>query len=252
MTDQNQQSELVELQDRVRRLEAADHRKDQFLRELAHEMGNVLLPIQLALEILKHPGADPTTLEQVKDILREQVPCITKVIDELRSISKVCRGNIELRVEDVDLASVVARAVESTRPLVEGRQHRLAVALPDQPIRLKADPGRFEQVLFHLLQNAARYTGPGGNIELNAAAEDGEVIVRVRDTGAGIDAELLPQVFELFVRGPAPDGQPTRSLGIGLTLVRSLVELHGGTVTAESDGPGRGSQFTIRLPVGAE
>jgi CheY-like chemotaxis protein len=170
-------------------------------------------------------------------------------VDDLLDVSRISRGTIELRKEPVRLADAVTRAVDSTRPLVEARGHRLDVMLPAEPIWLDADPTRLDQVLGNLLNNAAKYTLPGGEILVNAERDGSWVVIRVADNGTGIPADLLPRVFELFTQAPRAPDRAQGGLGIGLSLVRSIVSLHGGSVEAKSDGPHKGSEFVVRLPV---
>ena len=225
-----------------------DRRKDEFLAMLAHELRNPLAPIRNALHIMKQPGAKASVVEQVREMMERQVQHMTRMVDDLLDVSRITRGKIELRKEVVDLASVVSRTVEATRPLIEDRRQELTVALPPVPVRLEADPTRLEQVLANLLNNAAKYTDQGGHIWLAAEQENGELVLRVKDTGMGLPAEMLSSIFEPFVQSDRVLHRSQGGLGIGLTLVRSLVEMHGGKVQAHSDGPGRGSEFIVRLP----
>ncbi len=180
-----------------------------------------------------------------------QVAHMARLVDDLLDVARIRGGRITLRMEPVDLAAVVARAVETSQPFLDARRHRLTVALPQEPVRLRADPTRLTQVFGNLLHNAAKYTDEGGRIELTSGREGGEVVVRVKDDGMGIRPSLLPKVFGLFTQGDRSLARTEGGLGIGLTLVRSLVEAHGGTVEAFSAGEGRGSEFVVRLPVAA-
>jgi PAS domain S-box-containing protein len=232
-------------------LKDADRRKDEFLATLAHELRNPLAPIRNSLQILKMPGVDAGTVGRSRDMMERQVHHLVRLVDDLLDVSRVMRGKIELRRERVELASVVARAVETVQPLVDAQGHRLGVSLPDESLPLDADPVRLAQVVGNLLTNAAKYTEPGGHIRLTAEREGDEAVLRVRDDGIGIAPEVLPRVFDLFVQ---VDHAATRSqggLGIGLTLVKNLVEMHGGSVDARSAGLGRGSEFVVRLPISA-
>jgi PAS domain S-box-containing protein len=226
----------------------ADRRKDEFLAMLAHELRNPLAPIRNALHILKQAGADAAVLGRVREMMERQVQHMTRMVDDLLDVSRITRGKIELRKEDVDLASVVGRTVEVARPLIGDRRQTLTVDLPPEPVRLEADPTRLEQVLANLLNNAAKYTDHGGHIGLSARREGGELVLRVKDTGVGIAPDMLRRIFEPFVQADRVLHQSQGGLGIGLTLVRRLVEMHGGSVTAHSEGPGRGSEFVVRLP----
>jgi CheY-like chemotaxis protein len=174
---------------------------------------------------------------------------LTRLIDDLMDVARIGRGKIELSRRVVDLATVVNQAVETARPLIDERRHALTVALPQGTIRVEADPTRLEQVLWNLLNNSAKYTPPGGQIRLSVEPDGGEVVVRVRDTGIGIRPEMLPKVFEMFVQVGEHKDHAQGGLGIGLSLVRTLVEMHGGSISAHSDGPGHGSEFVVRLPV---
>jgi PAS domain S-box-containing protein len=230
----------------------ADRRKEEFLAMLAHELRNPLAPVRNALHIMKQASAGPAVLSRVRDMMERQVQHMTRMVDDLLDVSRITRGKIELRKEVVDLASVVVRTVETTRPLIEDRRQELTVDLPPEPVQLEADPTRLEQILANLLNNAAKYTDHGGHIWLSARQEDGELVLRVRDTGVGILADMLPRIFEPFVQSDRVLHQSQGGLGIGLTLVRSVVEMHGGTVTAHSEGPGKGSEFIVRLPALAQ
>jgi PAS domain S-box-containing protein len=228
-------------------LKEADRRKDEFLAMLAHELRNPLAPIRNSLHALKLAGPDAAVAARARDMMERQVTHLTRLVDDLLDVSRIMRGKVDLRRERVELAAVVARAVETARPLVEAGRHALAVELPSDPVLLDADPVRVAQVLGNLLSNAAKYTDPGGKIWLTAEPLDGDVVVRVRDTGIGIPADMLAHVFDPFVQTEEARGKSQGGLGLGLALVRSLVELHGGSVAAHSAGPGRGSEFVIRL-----
>jgi len=226
----------------------ADRRKDEFLAMLAHELRNPLAPIRNALHIMKQAGADAAVLARVREMMERQVQHMTRMVDDLLDVSRITRGKIELRKEIVGLASVVKRTVEATRPLIEDRQQTLTMDLPPDLVRLEADPTRLEQVLANLLNNAAKYTDHGGRIGLSARQEGGELVLRVRDTGVGIAPDMLARIFEPFVQADRVLHKSQGGLGIGLTMVRRLVEMHGGSVTAHSEGPGKGSEFVVRLP----
>ena len=229
-------------------LREADRRKDEFLATLAHELRNPLAPIRNALHILKPPATDAAAAERLRAMMERQVRHMTRMVDDLLDVSRITRGKVVLRKEVVTLAGVVERVVEATRPLVEERRHEVTLDLPPEPVCLEADPTRLEQVLANLLNNAAKYTDPGGRVRLTARREGGDLVLHVRDNGVGIAADMLGRVFEPFVQADRVLHQSQGGLGIGLTLVRRLVEMHGGTVTAHSDGPGTGSEFVVRLP----
>lgn len=243
-----------ELRLRIEELAEADRRKDRFLAMLSHELRNPLAPIRNALQILRlHSPADPV-YTRLREMIERQVTTLTRLVNELLDVSRITRNMIELRKEPVPLATLVTSAVETTRPVFEERKHQLEVTLPQEPVWLDADPTRLEQVLANLLNNAARYTSSGGQVWITAEvagnndAQPSEVVIRVRDTGIGIRPEMLGSIFELFTQADRVPAQAQEGLGIGLTLVRSLVELHGGTVHATSPGLGQGSEFLVRLP----
>ncbi len=238
-----------ELQMRVGELHEADRRKDEFLAMLAHELRNPLAPIQNALAILALPAASEATIAQAKEVLHRQVQHLTRLVDDLLDIARISRGKIELRKERVALEMVVGRAVEAARPLIDARQHALMVNLPPEPMSIDVDPTRIAQVISNLLNNAAKYSDPRGQIDLTARREGGHLTIKVSDQGIGVSPELLPSIFDLFVQASRGHDRTHGGMGIGLTLVRRLIELHGGTVEAASEGPGRGSEFTIRLPL---
>jgi len=229
---------------------AADRGKDEFLAMLAHELRNPLAAIASAAGALdaRAEGDDPRSAELLA-VIGRQSRHLARLVDDLLDVSRFSRGRIELRREPVELRRAAAGAVESVRPHVELRRQILTVTLPDEPLWLDADLTRIEQILANLLHNAAKFTAPGGRIDLEAERQGAEVLVRVRDEGAGIDPELLPRVFDLFVQGERSLARSRGGLGIGLTLVRSLVERHGGTIEAASEGPGRGSELRVRLPL---
>lgn len=232
----------------VNELAEANRRKDEFLAMLAHELRNPLAPIRNGLYILRMPNAGATDRGRVVQMMEQEVQHLTRMVDDLLDVSRITRGKIQLRKETIDLASAVAHAVETVRPLMEAQRHELSVSLPPESVHLEADPTRLEQVLCNLLNNAAKYTERGGRIDLIVERDGSEVAVRVLDTGIGISAELLPRIFDLFTQADHSLARSQGGLGIGLTLVRKLAEIMGGTVTAHSDGPGKGSQFQVRLP----
>jgi CheY-like chemotaxis protein len=229
-------------------LQDASRRKDEFLAMLSHELRNPLAPIRNAVELMRRLGPPDQKLNMARDIIDRQVTHLARLVDELLDVSRISQGKIELHREPVELARLVAQSVEAARPQVEARRQTLSVDLPAAPVWLSADPARMEQVLVNLLNNASKYTPERGRIEVAGAVVSGEATIRVRDNGSGIDAQLLPRVFELFVQGERSLDRSQGGLGIGLTLVRRLVELHQGHVEAESDGPGRGATFTVTLP----
>jgi PAS domain S-box-containing protein len=250
--DVTAQKELEnELRRRMEELAEADRRKDVFLATLAHELRNPLAPIRSAVQILKAKGPPDPQLVWSRDVIDRQVGQMARLLDDLLDISRITRGKLELRRERVRLSAVVEAAVETSRPLIDAGGHTLSVSLPPESVYLDADRVRLAQVLSNLLNNAAKYTDRGGQIRVTVRREGGEVAVAVADTGIGMPADLLPRLFETFAQAAPAMGRSQGGLGIGLALVRRLVELHGGTVTAHSDGPGRGSTFTVRLPEAA-
>ena len=245
-------SEQKRLEDELRRraeeLVGADRRKDQFLAMLAHELRNPLAPIRNAVELMRQVETMDPTFQPSREMVERQVKHLARLVDDLLDVSRITRGSIRLRKEVVDLGATVQRAVEGTRPLIESRAHELILDLPKEPIRLEADPTRLEQIVSNLLDNAAKYTMPGGRIWVSAAREGSEAVVRVRDTGIGVPPDVLDRVFEPFVQSEGSLARSEGGLGVGLTLVRSLVEMHGGRVEAHSPGLGQGSEFIIHLP----
>jgi PAS domain S-box-containing protein len=229
-------------------LHDADRRKDEFLATLAHELRNPLAPIRQSVRIAKSATATEAQRQWSHDIIERQVQGMSLLLDDLLDLSRVGRGSLLLRKSEVDLATLVETAVETARPHFEAKRHRLEVALPDSVVSLQVDPLRIAQVLGNLLTNAAKYTEPGGRIRLSASLEADDLVVCVSDNGIGMTAAQTMQVFELFAQIPAAIEKSQGGLGIGLALVRGLVELHGGSVTASSPGPGRGTQMTVRLP----
>lgn len=230
-------------------LRAADRRKDEFLAMLAHELRNPLAPIRNAVEILKLRSSGDPQLAWPRDVIDRQVHHLTRLVDDLLDVSRITRGRIELDKEILDLVTVVGRAVEASRPLIDARKQHLAISLPSETLRLEGDVTRLGQVLSNLLHNASKYTEEGGHIWLDAWCEGAEVVLRVRDDGIGIAPDVLPYVFELFTQSERTLDRAQGGLGIGLTVVRRLVEMHGGRVEAASAGTGRGSTFTVRLPL---
>jgi PAS domain S-box-containing protein len=253
------QAEIVQrylLEEELRRKAAelieAHQRKDEFLSMLAHELRNPLAPILTAAELIRLAitgRADLPDLERYQGVIARQVHNLARLVDDLLDVSRITRGNVTLRKQPVDLAAIVAGAVDAARPSIDQHGHALRVELPAEPLRILADATRCEQVLVNLLNNAAKFTDRGGNITLSAERRGGEVVLRVRDDGMGISPELLPRVFDLFVQGERTLERAQGGLGIGLTLVKSLVEMHGGAVEARSEGAGRGSEMVIRLPL---
>jgi len=233
-------------------LQEADRRKNEFLSILAHELRNPLAPISNAIQILTLRGDDPALVAQTKEVMERQVHQMTRMVDDLLEVSRISRGKISLHTAPLDLAEVVATAVETSRPLVEAHHHTLTVTLPRSPARVEADGARLAQVLSNLLNNAAKYTEDGGRIDLIVEQAQGDVVIRVRDNGIGIAPERLPSVFDMFEQIGGASDRSQGGLGIGLTLARRLVEMHGGRIEAHSAGLGKGSEFVTRLAALAE
>jgi PAS domain S-box-containing protein len=233
-------------------LQDADRRKDEFLAMLAHELRNPLAPIRNALQIFHAKGPPVPELQWARDVIDRQVRQMSRLVDDLLDVSRIGGGKIVLRKERVELAAVVSSAVEASRPLIEKWGHELTVTLPPEPVYLEADPTRLSQILVNLLNNAAKYTNQGGRVWLTAERQGDAVLIRVKDAGIGIPREMLPHIFEMFRQVDRTLERSQGGLGIGLTLVQRLVALHGGVVSAHSEGPGKGSEFTIRLPVAGE
>ncbi len=229
-------------------LREADRRKDEFLATLAHELRNPLAPIRNALHLMRHPDADEADREAVRAMAERQVVHLSLLVDDLMDVARISKGKLQLKRGVVSLEAVLAHAVEAVRTALDDRGHSLIVEPPAAPAFLDADPTRIEQVLDNLLTNAIKYTEPGGRIVVSARREGNEAVIRVADSGIGIAPGMIPRVFEMFAQ---VDGRSTRAqggLGIGLGLVKSLVELHGGTIRARSEGLGSGSEFEVRLP----
>ena len=233
-------------------LKEADRRKDVFLATLAHELRNPLAPIRNALQILMAKGPPDPELQWARGVIDRQVQQMARLLEDLLDVSRISRNKLELRKERVDLTAVVEAALETSRPVIEAGGHEFSVTLPPEPIHLEADPVRLAQVFANLLNNAAKYTEEGGRIWLAAERQGSEVTVSVKDNGIGIMAEMLPRIFEIFTQSNRALVRSQGGLGIGLSLVKGLVELHGGSIEARSDGPGQGSEFVVRLPVAGE
>ncbi|HEY8508891.1 MAG TPA: ATP-binding protein [Steroidobacteraceae bacterium] len=230
-------------------LKDVNRRKDEFLAMLAHELRNPLAPIRNAAQILRvHAGGKPE-LDWARSVIERQTRHLSRLVDDLLDVSRMVRGQITLQKSVVDLAEIVRHAIETSRPLMRSRHHRLDVRLPSQPVRLDGDLTRLAQVVSNLLNNAAKYTQEGGHVWLDARIENQHVVLSVRDNGFGISPELLPRVFDLFTQGDRTLDRAQGGLGIGLTLVKRLVEMHGGSVEAHSEGLGKGSEFIVRLPI---
>jgi PAS domain S-box-containing protein len=238
------------LQESEEALREADRRKDEFLALLAHELRNPLAPIRYALAANKKPARTLEQRRQAEEIIERQVSHMSRLLEDLLDISRITRGKLELKKTRTELTSIVGAAIETARPMLDAKQHTLELDLPTQPVQLEADAVRLAQVFSNLLINAAKYTDTGGHIRLRARQEKQTVVVSVSDTGIGIPAEMLPCVFNMFFQSHSALGRAEGGLGLGLSLVRGLVTLHGGTVRARSDGADRGSEFIVQLPTG--
>jgi PAS domain S-box-containing protein len=237
-----------ELRRQARQLQEQDRRKDEFLAMLAHELRNPLAPLRHALELMRSPAGSDPQVEPKRQMMERQVRQLVRLVDDLLDVSRITRGKIQLRKESVELATVVAHALETSRALLDARKHELTVLLPPEPLWLDADLTRLSQVFANLLNNAAKFTDEGGHIWLTAERQSTDVVLRVKDTGIGMTREMLTHAFDLFAQADRSLDRSQGGLGIGLTLVRSLVEMHGGSVQAVSDGPGQGSEFIVLLP----
>ncbi len=229
-------------------LSEADRQKDEFLATLAHELRNPLAPIRNGLELMKQAG-EQAAVERTREMMERQLTQLVRLVDDLTDVSRISRGSLELRKERVSLAAVVESALESSRPLIERMGHELTVKLPKEPVILEADLTRLAQVFLNLLNNAAKYSDQRSHIHMNVERDGTDIVVTVKDNGIGIAADQLSRVFGMFTQVVRSLDKAQGGLGIGLTLVKRLVEMHGGTVEAKSDGPGKGSEFIVRLPV---
>jgi signal transduction histidine kinase/ActR/RegA family two-component response regulator len=230
-------------------LRAASDQKDRFLAMVSHELRNPLAPILTAVQLLEFTETDDPRLRQAREIIERQVRHQVRLVDDLLDVSRIAQGKIALRLEARDLKAELAYAIRGSVPAIEARKQELHAELPDEPLMVDVDPVRLEQIVTNLLSNASKYTEPRGTIWLTANQEGEKAVIRVRDTGVGISPEFLPRVFALFAQADAPLERAQGGLGIGLAIVKHLVELHGGTVEARSEGPGKGSEFVVRLPL---
>jgi PAS domain S-box-containing protein len=232
-------------------LAEADRAKDEFLATLSHELRNPLAPLRNSLALLRQLDQDNEKAEPVRAMMERQVNHLVRLVDDLLEVSRISRGTLSLRKERVEMAAIVRSAIETSEPLMAEAGHALDVVLPPEPLWLEGDPVRLAQVLANLLNNAAKYSNDGGRITVRGESRDGQAVISVRDTGLGIDPDMLPRVFDMFSRGHRDSGRAQGGLGIGLALARRLAEMHDGTLDGYSDGPGKGSEFVIRLPQAA-
>jgi two-component system, sensor histidine kinase len=240
---------MIERERASEALIATDRRKDEFLDLLAHELRNPLAPIVNSIRLLDLTAGTDPKIARIREMLSRQVGCMVRMVDDLLEISRITRGRIELRKEAVELSEIVQASIDAIRPAADAAGHTISVSMPDRSLLLEADTARLIQVLTNVLQNAVKYTAPRGRIWVAAELEEDRVAIRVRDTGCGIPMEMVPRVFDLFTQVPQGSAPYQGGLGVGLTLVQRLVELHGGSVSAFSEGRDRGSEFTIRLPL---
>jgi len=247
------QVEIEERRGVEAKLQESNRRKDEFLAMLSHELRNPLAPIRTALEVVRRLSTDEPKLHWATDIMGRQVSHLTRLVEDLLDVARINQGKIALQTESLDLRDVLAHSIETVKPFLEARRHHLTRLVPDAPVWMRGDFARLSQVVANLLNNASKYTEEGGSIELSLmVSAEGQAVIGVSDNGIGIDADLLPNVFELFEQGKRTLDRSQGGLGVGLTLVRRLVELHGGTVEVTSEGPGAGSQFRVRLPCVSE
>lgn len=250
MRDQTERKQIEdELREVAAELSEADRRKTEFLATLGHELRNPLAPIRTGLEAIKLAKHDPAMLEEVRSTMERQVQQMVRLIDDLLDVSRITQGKLELRTCRVAMTDVVQSAVEATRPYIDEAGHELTVTLPEKTIFVDADPNRLAQVFSNLLNNSTKYTPDGGHIWLTVERQDGDVMVTVKDDGVGIPAEMLDEIFEMFTQIDRPLEKGHSGLGIGLTLVKRLVELHNGRIKVQSAGPDQGSEFSVRLPI---
>jgi len=228
--------------------DAANRAKDQFLAVLGHELRTPLAPILTAVRLLELKGSSDPDLVKLRQTIVRQVQHMQRLIEDLLDVGRIISGKLRLDKDRVDLTTLVEQAIEAALPAIDRGQHTLTVVMPDNPIHVDADAARFTQVLWNLLNNAAKFMSEGGRIELSVEEDGRTAVVRVRDQGIGIAHDMLERVFDRFVQAPLDD-KPSEGLGIGLAVAQTIVELHGGTIVARSDGPGTGSEFTVILPV---
>jgi len=226
----------------------ADRRKNEFLAMLAHELRNPLAPIRNAVHIMQGDDVTQPTMNWARDVICRQADHMARLVDDLLDVSRIVQGKVVVKPEKLSLALLVERSVEASAPRTESREQQLEVELPKEPIELHGDPVRLAQVLSNLINNASKFSGPNAHIKLSASFANGEVKIAVKDDGAGIDPAFLPHIFDLFAQADQSLDRSQGGLGIGLTLVKHLVELHGGRVTAHSDGVGRGAEVAVYLP----
>jgi signal transduction histidine kinase len=242
---------LRQAQLRIEELTSVNRRKDEFLAMLSHELRSPLSSIHYAVRLLGRQMGESSAQRQIQARIERQLGRMTQLVDELLDISRITSGRLHLQCERIDLRVIVNNAIETLESDVIEHNHRLSAELPDAPVWLQADPARLEQVFVNLLANASRYTDAGGELTVRVHTKDSQAVVRIRDSGMGIAPDALPNIFDLFKQGNTGDPRSRAGLGVGLAVVRNLVELHGGRVTAASAGAGQGSEFVVRLPTEA-
>jgi signal transduction histidine kinase len=233
---------------RLDALAMANRRRDEFLAMLSHELRSPLAAIRAAIHVLGSVTADDLIRHAMQALIERQIGRMSRLVDEVSDVSRISRGRLDLQLERVDLRMVVANAIETVGADIVERKHRLTTALPDSPVWVQADRGRLEQVFVNLLANASKYTDVGGELSVCVTMREGDAISVIRDSGIGIAPDVLPHIFDLFMQADDAIARSKSGLGVGLALVRVFVESHGGSVTAASAGPGRGSEFIVRLP----
>jgi len=238
----------MELRRQAHELSEASRRKDEFLAMLSHELRNPLAPVLNSVHVLRQAPDDPSLVQYAGNMVERQVRHMARLIDDLLEVTRLTHGKVRLRTECIELGALAERAADSVRPLMEERGHQCTLVPYHEPVWLEADPVRLDQILVNLLNNAAEYTDPGGHIEISLGRDGSDAVIRVRDDGTGIAPDLLPRVFDLFAQADTSLDRGGGGLGIGLTLVKRVVNLHGGSIRVDSEGPGRGSEFTVRLP----
>lgn len=250
---ERQQAEQA-IRDQAERLKESDRAKDEFLATLSHELRNPLAPLRNSLSLLRMAGNHDAKTAPIHEMMERQVNHLVRLVDDLLEMSRISRGTFALRKERVEISAVVRNAVETSQPLMQAAKHTLEVSLPDQPLWVEGDAVRLAQILSNLLDNAAKYTEDGGKISVTVTAETGSagtVAIAIRDNGTGIAPDALPRMFEMFIRGDRTSARGQGGLGIGLALARRLADMHGGTLEAKSEGVGKGSEFTLRVPLAA-
>jgi signal transduction histidine kinase len=245
-----QEAQIVGEHEAARAMAEADSRaKDEFLTRLVHELHHPLVPIRSALLTIRDQAERDPAVQRARDVVEEQVTHLARLLDDLLEASRLARDKVDLRKESVTLQTIVTEALETVRDFVDAHRHGLSVSMPEEPLWLEADSARLTRAVANLMDNAVKCTPPGGEISVTGSREAGEVVLRVRDTGIGIAAEMLPRIFDLFAQGDRSLARARGGLGVGLTLARAVIELHGGRIEARSEGAGRGSEFLVRLPV---